>query len=112
PLKGRGPMFDELQRLREVPGLLRLLTHYADAGAADHEAWQDRLMELAEVAPRDLVTLHGELIAHGWVEQNTGVTPHAQPGRVAGCYRVTPAGLRALRRAQSLADDDEHEALA
>ena len=48
--------------------------------------------------------LHGELIAFGWVEQNTGQVP--------SCYRITLAGLRAIRqaKAQENEDDDLQEA--
>ncbi len=67
-------MFDELERLYIGKHLFRLLAHYAQAGAADREAWQDRLMALDEVTGKELSRLHGELIAQGWIEQNTGVT--------------------------------------
>ena len=91
-------MFDEFERLCRTKSLLRLLGHYADLGAKDREAWQDRVMSLEGVSPRELSRLHGELIACGWLEQNTGLTPGVKAGAVPGCYRVTPAGLRALRQ--------------
>jgi hypothetical protein len=102
-------LFDELERLREAEDLGRLLAHYGQFAAADREAWQDRLMELADVAAKDLIGLHGELIAYGWIEQNTGAVSARKPGVVAGCYRITPAGLRALRlaRTRRAADEDE-----
>ena len=99
-------MFDELERLAESTALLGLLSHYAGLGAADREAWQDRLMHLEGVRPEELVKLHGELIAHGWVEQNTGITPVLQRGAVPRCYRVTAAGQRALKHARSRQDSD------
>jgi hypothetical protein len=99
-------MLDELQRLREVPDLLRLLAHYARAGTADREAWQDRLMELEGESPAALVKLHGDLIAFGWVEQNTGIVPLIRPGAVAGCYRITPSGLRACEQAKPEHEED------
>jgi hypothetical protein len=40
------------------------------------------------------------LIACGWLEQNAGATPVLRSGVVAACYRVTAAGLRALRQAR------------
>ena len=86
--------------LRESEALARLRTHYADLRAPDREAWQDRRMGLAGAEPRELVWLHGQLIARGWVEQNTGATAVLKPGVVAACYRVTAAGLRALRQAR------------
>jgi hypothetical protein len=91
---------DEIQLLRDRPELFHLLAHYARLGAFDREAWQDRLMELDGTQPRDLTRLHGELIAYGWVVQNTGNTPVIKPGMVAACYRITPAGLRAWRQFQ------------
>jgi hypothetical protein len=97
--KGDG-MFDELERLGEDGHLLDLLTHYAEAGAADREAWQDRVMQWESVQPRELARLHGELIAYGWLEQNTGVTAVLKPGVAAACYRITSAGLRALKQAR------------
>ena len=68
-------MFDELERLRDVKELLTLLRHYQHVGEADRQAWQDRLTELEGVEPRQMVKLHGELLAYGWLEQNTGLTP-------------------------------------
>ena len=47
-------MFDEFERLCRTKSLLRLLGHYADLGAKDREAWQDRVMSLEGVAPREL----------------------------------------------------------
>jgi hypothetical protein len=91
-------MFDELERLGADEHLMALLTIYARAGAADREAWQDRVTALEGVRAEDLVKLHGELIASDWVEQNTGSAPAARAGVVPQCYRVTPAGLRALRQ--------------
>jgi hypothetical protein len=105
-------MFDELQCLRESPALRRLLHHYSRLGAADRETWQDRLMELDGVTPKDLVQLHGQLLAFSWIEQNTGVTPALRQGAVPGCYRVTSLGQRALRRAEVAPEADEETAEA
>ena len=101
---------DGWPRLRQSEALGRLLTHYADLGAADREAWQDRRMDLEGAEPRELVRLHGQLIACGWVEQNTGATAVLKPGVVAACYRVTAAGLRALRQARN-GDPEEDDGL-
>jgi hypothetical protein len=103
---GTEALSDGWPRLRESKALARLLTHYADLGAADREAWQDRRMDLEGAEPRELVRLHGQLLARGWLEQNAGVAPVLRPGAVAACYRVTAAGLRALRRAH---DDNPAE---
>lgn len=91
-------MFDELERLRGVKELLALLRHYRQAGEADRQAWQDRLIEMEGVEPRQLVRLHGELLAYGWLEQNTGLTTVLRGGAATNCYRITPAGLRALKQ--------------
>jgi hypothetical protein len=98
-------MEDDLDRLRNSAALRSLLEHYAVA--TDPEAWQDRLMEQDGLSPRELVALHGELIAQQWLEQNTGVIAMVKPGRVAGCYRATRAGRRALIAAARPRDDDE-----
>jgi hypothetical protein len=102
---------DGWPRLREGEALALLLAHYADLGAVDREAWLDRRMGLEGAEPRELVRLHGQLIACGWVEQNTGATPLLKPGVVAACYRVTAAGLRALRQARD-GDPEEDGQLA
>jgi len=93
-------MFDETEELDESTPLFHLLRHYAELGVANREAWQDRVMTLDELGPRELSRLHGELIARGWVEQNTGATPVVKPGIAASCYRITTHGLRAYRKAR------------
>jgi hypothetical protein len=103
-------MIDELDHLREDTRLASLLTHYAEREAIDPEAWQDRLGELDGVPPETLVKLHGALLAFDWLEQNTGATPVLQPGAVPLCYRITPAGRRALRNAWRPRDEDEAQA--
>jgi hypothetical protein len=107
-------MFDELERLGDVPDLLKLLTHYAQVGAAERETWQDRLLALEDVPTGELVKLHGELLAYSWIEQNTGSTPILKPGAVACCYRITVAGQRALKWAltERIANDDNEAAAA
>lgn len=100
-------MFDEMQRLRASASLLQLLTHYATGAGPDPQAWQDRVMALDGTELRELAQLHGELIAFGWVEQNTGMTPVLKPGVAAACYRVTAAGRRALRRVERDEEEDE-----
>ena len=76
-------MFDEMQRLKECAPLLQLLDHYVQL-ADDNEVWLHRRTELGGVDTRELSRLHGELVAYGWIEQNTGLVP--------ACYRTTPAG--------------------
>jgi hypothetical protein len=96
-------MFDELERLAANEHLFALLAHYAQAGAAHRETWQDRRMDLDGVRSEDLVKLHGELIAHDWVEQNTGAAPAPRNGAVPQCYRITAAGLRVFRQGRAAA---------
>jgi hypothetical protein len=103
-------MFDELDHLREDAYLEALLAEYAERGAADREAWQDRVMELEGVTADGLVKLHGSLLAYDWIEQNTGVTPILRSVAVSQCYRTTPAGRRALKLARLRREDEEAEA--
>jgi hypothetical protein len=91
-------MFDELDRLRNEKELCALLAHYAELAAPDRQAWQGRMQEWHGVEGRELVKLYGELLAYAWLEQNTGATPVLKQGTAPACYRVTPAGLRALKQ--------------
>ena len=61
---------------------------------------QDRVVEWQGLAPRDLIRLHGELLAYAWLEQNTGMTALARIGAAPASYRITVAGIRALRLAR------------
>jgi hypothetical protein len=94
-------LFDEMDRLAETRPLYDLLVHYATLGADNREAWQDRVSEFQGIQRRQLVRLHGELLAYGWIEQNTGMTPVLKLGEAPLCYRVTPAGLRAVKQARA-----------
>ncbi len=70
----------------------------AHLGAENREVRQGRLMVMEGVKPPQLVKLHGQLIAFTWVEQNTGEIPC--------CYRITSAGLRAMRRVKADCDEE------
>jgi hypothetical protein len=105
-------MFDDEDRLRECPALRQLLEHYDQLSAADATAWQDRWTELPGAKPKELVQWHGELIAHDWIEQNTGVVSFHKPGVVAACYRITSDGRRALRRTAAVAELETAERAA
>jgi hypothetical protein len=91
-------MFDEMDRLREVKELHDLLAHYRKLAAPDRQVWQDRLSDMEGVESRELVKCHGELLAYGWLEQNTGAAPANRTGAAPACYRITSAGLRALKQ--------------
>ena len=93
-------MLAEFDHLRTNPHLFALLSHYAQLGTADREAWQPRLMHLEGVQPPELVKLHGELLAWGRLDQNTGQVP--------GGYRINLAGLRAIRQVETQENEDEN----
>jgi hypothetical protein len=48
-------MLDDIQRLRSSPNLLQLVSHYANLGSENREAWQNRLMQMDSVEPSELV---------------------------------------------------------
>jgi hypothetical protein len=91
-------MLDNLERLRNSPQLLQLFSHYAKLGETNPEAWHPRLMVMESDGRVDLVKLHGELMAFDYVEQNTGPMPCS--------YRLTRAGLKALRQIENPGDDE------
>ena len=94
-------LFDEMDRLAESRPLFDLLGHYAVRAGDNRETWQDRLAEMEGVEPRQLIRLHGELLAYGWIEQNTGLTPVLKNGLALHCYRITSTGLRAWKQGRS-----------
>jgi hypothetical protein len=98
-------MDDVIDRLRDSDLLRGLLAHYA--AAADPTAWQDRLMQMDYVPSQGLVALHGELLAHQLLEQNTGFVGKVIPGAVPGCYRASRAGHKALAAAARPREDAE-----
>jgi hypothetical protein len=100
-------MFDELESLRADEDLRRLLAHYAERGEVARDAWQDRVMECGGRTGGELVRLHGQLLAQEWIEMNVGVVDRPYPGAVPECYRVTSAGLRALKRARQRPEDED-----
>ena len=100
-------MLDLSPRLRENAHLLSLLSHYARLGADDRAVWQDRVTELDGVGPEGMSRLHGELLAFGGIEQNTGNAVLRPDGTVGNCYRVTATGLREYRRLNGIEDEVE-----
>ncbi|MGF1580963.1 MAG: hypothetical protein ACFCD0_16490 [Gemmataceae bacterium] len=98
-------MFDELERLRDSQALHTLLEHYAELGKEDPDQWQDRFKKWEGLEGRKLSDLYGELIAHGWLEQNTGATPILERDRFAACYRITSGGRKALKQTKESRQD-------
>jgi hypothetical protein len=94
-------MFNDLERLRDSADLFALLEHYAELAGHDRQAWQDRHMRQGECSARQMAQLHGELIAYGWVEQNTGIAAVVRKSAAPLCYRITTAGLRALKQVRA-----------
>lgn len=91
-------LFDFAGRLRDNARLLALLGRYAEPAIPDQAAWRDRVMELDGADPREVTTLHGELIAFGWVEPNPGHVRVRADGTPGECYRATAHGLREYGR--------------
>jgi hypothetical protein len=98
-------MSDLLESLVQNDRLYRLLAFYQQAGEVDREAWHDRVVDWEGEQPEDLIRWHGELLASAWIELNTGATPALAPGRACRCYRVTPAGRQAVKRAREQRDE-------
>jgi hypothetical protein len=108
----RHPPFvdDDLLRLRHNRRLFKLLTHYGRAAQTGRDAWHDRLMEFEGLSAKELSRLHGELLAHGWLEHNPDAVSCSRRGAVPACYRTTEAGLRAILHAQSSTETLPHAA--
>jgi len=100
-------MRDELDYLRGSSDLYDLLRRYAELGNANHETWQDRVMEMNGLDAKEITKLHGSLLAFSFIELNTGSVPCLKRGAVPGCYRVTPAGYRAVAAARSSERESE-----
>lgn len=100
-------MLDFPKRLKENAHLLSLLSHYAQLGSVDRMVWQDRLMTMEGIEPKQLTGLHGELIAFDWIEQNTGHALGRADGTLSGCYRITQSGLREYRRIHGIEAAEE-----
>jgi hypothetical protein len=75
-----------------------LLDHYRCEAGDDRDKWVDRVMAWPDSTAKDLTRLHGSLLAVAWVEMNLAPAGAPGTGRVAECYRLTPAGRQALKR--------------
>jgi hypothetical protein len=58
PAQGETAVMDDLDRLRESPDLCVLLDHYIELGNANHDTWQDRVMEMSELDAKEITKLH------------------------------------------------------
>lgn len=90
-------MINELERLRDNPQLQLLLGYYAEAGVTAPGEWLDRVMALPGVEVRHMSRLHGQLIAHDWLEHEADRTAIASVAVSRARYRVTEAGLQASK---------------
>lgn len=90
-------MFDEMDRLRSSELLYDLLERYVTLGKEDRQIWQERFLEVDGIEGKELTRAYGELIAYGWIEQNTGATPVLELGKHMACYRVTTGGQKAWK---------------
>ena len=62
-------MSEELEQLREHQMRECVCWSTTPRSAVAIYAWQDRLMHLDSVTARELVKLHGELLAQEWVDK-------------------------------------------
>ncbi len=84
----------EQPRFRNDPRVYQVLGHYDKRDAVGPAPWRERLMDIPGVAAAELSRLHGLLLAYGWIVQGPAL---GDDGRcLSSCYRITPAGQRAL----------------
>jgi hypothetical protein len=86
--------------------LKQLLIQYFKELPEERQQWQPRVMEIPGLEQKELTYLHGMLIAHGWIEQNSGYADQLESvDKVAGCYRITSLGTREVRGIQDSFED-------
>ena len=92
-----GPAVEEADLLQREPVLRILLQAYRDQHRRrPDDDWHDRVMQVQDVAPQRLCELHGLALAVGWIDTRVKAAAFEQPGRIRDCYRISPAGRRAL----------------
>lgn len=96
--------------LRESTPLRELLYHYLTCKQqSPGQEWHDRVMSVGTLEPADVSKLHGHLLANGWVDTRVANDVFNTPGRLTGCYKITPDGARALQWAMKEADWEDEE---
>ena len=92
-------MFNELETNRiPMDNLKQLLIKYFKELPEERQQWQPRVMEVSGVEHKELTYLHGMLIAHGWIEQNSSYMDQIEDAeKLTGCYRITSLGTREVR---------------
>ena len=92
-------MFNELETNRKpMDNLKQLLIKYFKELPEERQQWLPRVMEVSGVEQKELTHLHGMLIAHGWIEQNSGYAEQLESvEKFVGCYRITSLGTREVR---------------
>lgn len=83
-----------------------LLMRYHRPTPDERAGWLARVMEMDGVNSQELTKLHGELLAQGWIEQNTEASLLPKDAFLESSYRITSSGVRRTRDLQeSLADE-------
>ena len=91
-------MLESIDLLRERIALQALLASYEARRNRDPKVeWQDREMALDGADEQDLCSMHGILLATGWLDVRVHAEAFAHAGELRGAYRITDDGIRALR---------------
>ncbi len=89
-----------------MDNLKHLLFQYFKELPEERQQWQPRVMEVSGVEQKELTYLHGMLIAHGWIEQNSAYADQLESAeKYLGCYRITSLGTREVRGFQDSVDE-------
>jgi hypothetical protein len=90
-------MSARLSGLRSNRRLYDVLAYYDEKDLAGQPAWKERLAQLISVERHELTSIHGLLLAYGWIVSGF-LADNEGP---SACYAITPAGRRALRHLAS-----------